>query len=277
MREDDLNFAAGCTAVEGWLAETREDFEGFLRYDARGCLIAEWDGQRAGICMATRYGGKGFIGEMIIRKEFRSRAIGPVLFARAVEYLHKQGCISISLDAVPRAVLFYESFGFRKICRSLRFYHNLSGSQSPWVRAIDAADFSTVCSLDEQAFGADRSFFLYRRLAIYPDLANIQTSNGEIEGYIFGRRRGSIIWAGPWWAKKNTGHQEALLQGLALKAANAEIHLGVLELNTNAATVVRSLGFQEKPRASVRMVLGSVRDALGLSPELYAIGTPAKG
>jgi len=277
MREDDLDFAAGCTAAEGWLTETREEFEGFLDYDHQGCFIAEWEGRRAGICMAIRYGDKGYIGEMIVDREFRPKALGRFLFARAVEYLHRKGCTSISLDAVPRAVSYYESFGFRKICLSLRFYHHLSGASSTLVRTIDAGDINTVCLLDNQAFGADRSFFLIRRLALYPELANIQSNNGRVDGYIFGRRRGSVVWAGPWWIRNDSRHTTALLQGLALKTADAEIHLGVLELNTKAVILVRSLGFQEKPHASVRMVLGSVRDALGLSPDLYAIGTPAKG
>jgi hypothetical protein len=36
MRSDDLDFAAQCTAGEGWSTETRREFEGFLAYDAQG-------------------------------------------------------------------------------------------------------------------------------------------------------------------------------------------------------------------------------------------------
>jgi len=277
MREGDLDFAAGCTAAEGWLTETREEFEGFLDYDHQGCFIAEWEGRRAGICMAIRYGDKGHIGEMIVDREFRPKALGPLLFSRAIEYFHRHGCTSISLDAVPRAVSFYESFGFREVCRSLRFYKKLTAFPSPWVRTIEVADISAVCLLDRQAFSADRSFFLHRRLAIYPDLANVHSKNGEIEGYIFGRRRGPIVWAGPWWVKENSECPEALLWSLAQKAADAEIQLGILEFNTKAVALVRSLGFEEKPHPSVRMVLGSIQGALGLDSDLYAIGTPAKG
>jgi ribosomal protein S18 acetylase RimI-like enzyme len=73
MREDDLDFAAGCTAAERRLTETREEFEGFLDYDRQGCFIAEWEGRRAGICMAICYGDKGYIGEMIVDREFRPK------------------------------------------------------------------------------------------------------------------------------------------------------------------------------------------------------------
>jgi hypothetical protein len=42
-------------------------------------------------------------------------------------------------------------------------------------------------------------------------------------------------------------------------------------------TLVRELGFEEKSAASIRMVMGNVGEAPGLSPDLWAIGSAAKG
>jgi ribosomal protein S18 acetylase RimI-like enzyme len=277
MKKNDINFAARCTSGEGWLTETGQDFREFLEHDASGCLIAEWDGRRCGICIATCYGGKGFIGEMIIRPSFRGKGLGSQVFSRAVDYLLKRGCRSVSLDAVPRAASLYQAFGFRKICRSLRFSGSLSGFPSSRVRAMRSEDFAAVCALDRNAFGADRSFFLRKRLAENPGLANVRIANDRITGYIFGRRRASLIWAGPWWVERKSGDGAELLQSFALGAQGKTISLGILETNAGAVALVRALGFKEKPEASFRMVRGAVEDAPGLSPDLFAIGTPAKG
>jgi len=277
MRSDDLDFAAQCTAGEGWSTETRQEFEGFLAYDTQGCFIAEWEDRKAGICVSVRYATKGFIGEMIVLPEFRAKGLGPRLFNQAIVYLQKQGCSSISLDAVPRAASFYESLGFRKICRSLRFSKRIAQGLAPPVRPMGTVEFDRVCSLDTRAFGVDRSFFLRRRLVLYPELACTHKEDGEIAGYIFGRRTGVRLWAGPWWVAGDAVNPASLLAEFGRGLGASEISLGVLEANTRAMTLVRELGFEEKSAASIRMVMGNVGEAPGLSPDLWAIGSAAKG
>jgi len=277
MRSDDLDFAAQCTAAEGWHTETKQEFEGFLAYDNQGCFIAEWESRKAGICVAVRYGTKGFIGEVIVRPEFRAKGLGPRLFNQAVVYLQKQGCTSISLDAVPRAASFYESFGFRRICRSLRFSKRIVQRVAPPVRSMGTVEFDRVRSQDRRSFGADRSFFLRRRLMLYPELAGTHKEDGEISGYIFGRRTGVRLWAGPWWVAGDAVNPTSLLVEFGRGLGASEISLGVLEANTRAVTLARELGFKEKSAASIRMVMGDAGEAPGLSPDLWAIGSAAKG
>jgi len=278
MREEDLDFAAAGTEAEGWTTETRQEFEAFLAYDPAGCFVAEWEGRRAGTCIAIRYGNQGFLGEMIVARQFRTKGLGRPLFTRAMAYLIDHGCGSISLDAVPRAVPFYESMGFRAVCRSLRVYGTLASPSSPTSRPMTAPDIGPVCALDRKAFGDDRSFFLCRRFDESPDLAMVRDRAGRIDGYVLGRRRGPVVWLGPLWVKDaDQERAAALLQDAAASAGTSEIHLGVLELNARAAGLISALGLAVKPHPSVRMVHGDVRTAAGLSPDLYAIGTAAKG
>ena len=62
MRPEDLDFAASCTAAEGWRTQTRAEFEGFYAHDPEGCLVAEVSDPsagadaRVGICVGTPYG-----------------------------------------------------------------------------------------------------------------------------------------------------------------------------------------------------------------------------
>jgi ribosomal protein S18 acetylase RimI-like enzyme len=275
MQPADLDFAAQCTAREGWASETRAEFESFYAYDPAGCFLAEAEGQRIGICVATSYGVAGFVGELIVVPQRRGQGVGHRLLERAIAYLHSRGTQSIFLDGVTAAVPLYERLGFRKVCRSLRFAGAIAGRVPACVRAMRADDLATVGKIDRPAFGADRAFFLQRRLALYPELCKVLVCKGEISGYIVGRRGLNSISAGPWVVRPEASSAAALLESLAAEVQEIRISLGVLETNGQAVETIRALGLVERPDPPWRMVLGS--GELGASPQLYAIGSAAKG
>jgi GNAT superfamily N-acetyltransferase len=300
MQHSDLDFAAACTATEGWISETRQVFEGFYAHDPNGCFIAEIDGRPIGICIATRYGESGFIGELIVLPEMRERGVGSQLLAHAVETLHHRGVQNIFLDGVRAAVPLYERAGFRKVCRSLRFMRPEPVATRPphphvWamqcsfvgaglrtrppyphVRAMQARDLNAVREMDRQAFAADRSFFLERRFSLHPELCQVLEFDGEIGGYIMGRRGNGIVSAGPWVIQPGVARPGDLLESLAVQAGDAGLSVGVLETNAEAVHTIRALGFQERPNPPWRMALGPSAH-LGASAMCYAIGSPAKG
>jgi ribosomal protein S18 acetylase RimI-like enzyme len=276
MRSADLDFAAQCTAAEGWASETPAEFESFWQHDPGGCLIAEAGAAPIGIAIATSYGAAGFIGEVIVSAAWRGRGVGRRLVDQAVGYLRGCGARSIYLDGVVKAVSLYEWAGFRKACRSKRFYGRLKGRLSPEVRPMRAADLETVSATDRLAFGADRRFFLERRLALYPELCKVMEQGGAITGYIFGRRGYEVIGAGPWWIREDVPRPAELLYALAAEAGDTVIGVGVLETNTRAVGLLRSMGLDEHPTPPWRMVWGD-DVCLGAAPELYANGSSAKG
>lgn len=147
----DLDFAAGCTAAEGWASETRQEFEGFLAHDPDGCFVAEVNGNPIGICVATSYGEAGFLGELIVVPEMRGRGVGHRLIGHAVEYLRSRGAQNIFLDGDPPVVPLYERVGFRKVCRSLRFGGRIQRQSHPHVRAMRADDLDTIGAMDRDA------------------------------------------------------------------------------------------------------------------------------
>jgi len=331
MRATDLDFAAACTATEGWRTETRSEFEGVLEYDSAGAFVAERAGKRIGICAAVSYGRHGFVGELIVLPDERGKGVGGSLMGNALDHLAARGAESVLLDAVPAAAPLYERMGFRHICASLRF--DMPASQIPQpapgpaseatsldgglslsqprdapshdarppavparqpaahhVRLMRAEDLAAVCALDRDAFGADRSFFLTRRLRLYPDLCVILETRDRLDGFIQGRRGQGVISAGPWIMRRpeqsaGTGilHAPETPAGALLaawmdraRAADWGLALGVLASNPAAAQVARHAGFAERSSSSLRMVRGE--DAsLGASPLAYAIGSAAKG
>ncbi len=277
MTGSDLDFAASLTAGEKWVTETREEFEGFLEHDPAGCWVGEFEGLPAAVCVGTVYGDRGYVGEMIVVPGLRPLGFGREMFGHVIDDMKRRGCRSISLDSVPRASAFYESVGFRPVCRSLRLTKALSGAQTEKVRPMAPSDLDEVLAIDRKAFGADRSFFLRRRLKLYPELSSVQFENGGLTGYLFGRRRGGLVWAGPWWVSPGTSDPSALLRAFGAGTGASDLLMGVLESNTTAVSLARALGLRERGHASVRMVLGDPVAAIGLSPDLMAIGSAAKG
>jgi ribosomal protein S18 acetylase RimI-like enzyme len=276
MQESDLNFAAGCTASEGWITQTRTEFEGFLACDPQGCFVAEVGGQRVGICVATPYGKAGFIGELIVAQEWRGRGIGRHLMERAIGHLHDRGVERVFLDGVPLAVPLYERLGFRKAARSLRFAGSMTGSAHRDVRPMNAQDLPAVLKLDHEAFGADRGFFLRRRLSLHPELAQVLQCHGQLVGFILGRRGPDWVAGGPWVLGPTVEHPEHLLESLALAVEGIAMEVGVLETNTPAIQILASCGLVERRACPWRMVLGA-EGHVGTSNQLYAIGSAAKG
>ncbi len=277
LARGDLDFAAESTALEGWVGETRDAFEAFLLHAPAGCFIAEHDGRPAGICVATPYGDAGFIGELIVWREARGRGIGPRLLDAAIGFLRASGAVSIYLDGVERAVPFYESAGFRPVCRSLRFQGIPPAGPPPSVvRPMTPDDLPRVRSLDRAAFGADRGFFLERRLALFPGFARVLDDGRGISGFVLGQPGRGAVVAGPLVAGPDAPDPLALLAGMTAGAAGLPIRLGVLETNTRAAAAFRSLPGLVENRPSRRMVLG-LSHTPGGSPLCWAVGSPAKG
>jgi GNAT superfamily N-acetyltransferase len=276
MQPADLEFATACTLAEGWHSETRFEFEGYYQHAPGGCLLAEVGDQRVGICIATSYGWAGFIGELIVLKEWRGQGIGRALLQAAIAYLHRQGAHSIYLDGVASAVPFYERMGFRKICRSLRFGGIIQGQAHLGARRMCPADLDAVARLDQQVFGADRRFFLARRLAQLPEHAIVLPDGESVAGFLLCRPVANGFSVGPWIAREDVPRPLDLLEALATPFGSLDIGLGVLESNAAAVQTIRGLGLDERPTPPWRMVLGP-SDRLGLSPAAWANGSAAKG
>jgi predicted N-acetyltransferase YhbS len=276
MRLEDLAFAAECTKAEGWVSENLDTLESFILKDSESCLVAEEDGKRAGICIATDYGRSGFIGELIVRPEVRERGIGAALLNEGVALLLKRGVETVYLDGVVKAVELYERNGFRKVCRSWRFSGKLTGKISQRVRMMAIDDLDGVIEFDKLCFGADRGFFLQRRFELFPELCFVSAQERRITGYIMGRSGETWVAAGPWVREGGGSSPPDLLSALAVEAGGRMISLGILDSNSDACTLMQSLGFIARDDSPWRMARGKL-GSLGVSPNCLAVGSAAKG
>ena len=276
MSPADLDFAAARTVAEGWYTETLLEIAGFYAYDPQGCLIAELEGKPVGMGFGMPYSGFGFLGELIVLPEVRGQGIGQALMQQIMSYLHACGCSTVFLDGVLPAVPLYERLGFRKICRSLRFRGSLQGRQHAYVQPMRTDDLQDVYTLDRATFGADRSFFLQRRLHFYPALCKVARSDGRLLGFCMGRIGHLGISVGPWVASAEMESPHDLLDTLALEAPGAPLAVGCLVANEKAVETLRRLDFVENPTSPWRMACGELEHP-GNVTQNFAIGSPAKG
>jgi predicted N-acetyltransferase YhbS len=276
MDPSDLDFCVRAVEAEGWQSETRYTFETFLAHNQSGCFIAEERDQPVGMCVATPYETCGFLGELIVIPKRRGHGIGGQVMRHAIKYLQEQDCRSIYLDGDTLAVPLYERLGFRVICKSLRFVGRIEGSPSESVRTMRPDDLEIVLRLDREAFGADRAFFLRRRFESFPQFCMTLETDKHVAGFIMGQPGRGVVTVGPWLINDPTRNPLDLIRGVALKTGNTRLRLAILETNTGAAALCRSLNTFEETEPSWRMAMGS-EDNLGMSARLLALGSPSKG
>ena len=97
-----------------------------------------------------------------------------------------------------------------------------------------------------------------------------------MDGYILGRSGERRTSLGPWLATAGPEAARALLESVAPEGGSLDVAVGVLDVNAAAVAMLRGLGMQEREDPPWRMALGS-GPLLGMSTDLYAIGSPAKG
>jgi ribosomal protein S18 acetylase RimI-like enzyme len=273
----DLEFAAFLTKKEGWHSETIKELGSYFAHDREGCLIAEIDGNRIGICFATAYKTSGFIGELIVENSYRNSGIGRLLMEKAIQFLQTKSIKTIFLDGVQKAIPLYESLGFDTICRSLRFFGEIEPKESPEIRNLNNEDLENICILDQNVFGDDRSFFLRQRFTNYPELSLVHMKYGKIQAYLFGRvGNGGWVTAGPWVNFNTPNEQLSILSHFQSTIGNQPFSIGVLE---NRKSIIKELslnGMHPRNDPPTRMILGEGKN-LGDNQFCFAIGSPAKG
>lgn len=276
MSPADIDFAIERIREAGWASQSRDVFAAFLDHDPRGCFVAETGNERVGVCVATRYRGNAFIGELVVKRDRRILGAGPMLLARALAYLDDQGVRDVFLDGDLNAVPYYESVGFKKIGRSLRFRGRISGKTHSDVRPLLSADLDGICARDLEFFGDDRSFFLRRFAALHPELGFVREDGDGVCAYIMAKPGQELLAVGPWADWHPGDHSAHLLEHLAAVSGAGVFRIGVMESNEKAAALIRTFpGLAETPFCWF-MSRGESR-RLGNHPALYAIGSGAKG
>ena len=69
--------------AEGWMC-SRWEFDYLFSTFPRGCLVATEDGVPVGFVTSITYGESGWIGNLVVRADFRGRGVGTALMENAL-------------------------------------------------------------------------------------------------------------------------------------------------------------------------------------------------
>jgi len=252
----DLPHALALSGAERW-NQTEKDWRLLLEGPGNTCIVAEKDRRVAGTATALVHSGKvAWIGMVIVDKALRGQGAGKTLMTHLIKRLdHIE---SIKLDATPAGQPLYESLGFipeyrifRMTSTSVGILKDVPAGTGPEKITLKVA--AEIFKMDEQIFGADRSYLLGKLLDDYPEKAFFIKSDGRPEGYIFGRDGCRFNYAGPLCAGSFESAR-ALLSKSLVYLANKPIVLDVPEDKEKLINWLESAGFT-KQRFFVRMYL----------------------
>jgi ribosomal protein S18 acetylase RimI-like enzyme len=273
----DIAFALAQTEREGW-DPTTEYFETGLAHDPAGAFIAEMDGGRVGLVTTTAYRATGWIGNLIVPPEQRSRGIGRRLMAHALAHLADCGATAVRLEADPPGIKLYRSLGFADEFESPRF--RLEGPRAATASAGEADvvritpdDLPAVAAFDAEFFGEARARLLGLLLAQARG-SHLLRTGGQVRGYALAVPSRFGLRIGPWVAE-DAAAAGPLLRSMLAEWPDATVILALPGVNRSALALLDSFGFHRRP-SSFRMVRGpSV--AFGRPEHIYAIANGAMG
>jgi ribosomal protein S18 acetylase RimI-like enzyme len=267
MTAADVDFVLRQTAREGW-DTARHRVEIHLAHDPGGAFIAEHGGEPVGMVTTTRYSTAGFIGNLIVAPDHRSRGLGRALMERGLAHLEAAGVVTVRLDGDPPGMALYRSLGFVDEWESRRYRATAPDRESSvGVRAMTEADLDQVCALDRPFFGEDRSR-LVRLLAPRMELCLVAEDASGLTGFAFAEHTSRGVRVGPLVAVDVTAAR-SLLAACCAAVVGRTVTIGVPGRNAAGCGLLDELGFRSIS-PSLRMVRGPL-EAVGDPRRVFAI------
>lgn len=141
---------------EGWITCPAELIS-FLKNSPDGCFVSEIDGQIVGGIMIFRHRETAWIGNFIVKYNYRGRGIGTGLFKQALIYLDAVSVKTTYLCAAPRAVSLYGRYNFKIIDKIQRWERVPAPASEKKAAILDIrSDINFLQQLDTRCWGDER-------------------------------------------------------------------------------------------------------------------------
>jgi predicted N-acetyltransferase YhbS len=242
VARDEMSLFFDWANREAW-NPGRFDGPCFHDADPAGMLVAELHGEPVACIGCVGYGDSfGFVGQYIVRPEFRGRGLGLRLWSAGMARLSGR---NVGLDGVLAQVGNYERSGFRFSHHHIRFGGAPAGKSAPGLARLDTIPFADVLAYDRQCFPAPREAFLRSWLAQPESVALGLRREGKLAGFGVARRAVEGFKIGPLFAD-DEAVAESLLLGL-VKETGGPILMDVPEASAHpsAEALVRKHGMSE--------------------------------
>ena len=259
MNEQDVRGGLRLNTLSGW-NQTATDWRRFLENSPRGCFVMEHEGKAVGTATTINYENRfAWIGMVLVDPEYRKQGIGTGLLQKTIEHLDDSNIRTMKLDATPQGKPIYRKLGFVEEYEIERWIQKRpSSAASPVPRstckALNDIQKEQIFKMDEELFGADRSFLLRGLCEDAPEFATAVWEDELLQGYAFGRRGLFADHLGPWMARTQAA-AEKILQGFLAQSSRETVIVDSLKSNAMAVELLHSCGFAPS-RPLTRMVRG---------------------
>jgi hypothetical protein len=211
LAADDLALIHDWAAAEHWNPGTH-DGPAFHAADPDGFFVGLLDGTPVACVSCVRYGaGYGFLGQYIVRPEYRGCGHGLAVWRAGMEHLAGR---VVGLEGVLAQVPNYERSGFRVAHHTTRFAGTGGGARPGGLVPLAEIPFERLAAYDTLGFPAPRPAFLRRWAALPESVGLAANTGGRVTGYGVVRRSADGYKVGPLFAD-DAETATRLLAGLA--------------------------------------------------------------
>lgn len=228
--ERDIPEFLALAAAEGWISGAWE-LEFLLSAFPPGCLVCRACGAPVAFITTVKYGRSGWVGNLIVRNEWRGKGVGSELMGRGMAALSAAGTRTVWLTASASGRPIYERLGFSAVDTVVRWQG--SGTLAPGNQPARAEE---IAALDAAGWGDSRVSLLRavsrRGPAVYSP-----------KGFLVCQQWEDAVQLGPWGCANPEAAALLLDRALVPSGSGSRLFLDVPELNRAARCLLVSRGF----------------------------------
>jgi predicted GNAT family N-acyltransferase len=278
METGDIPFAISLSDQEDW-GVTRRDIQRLMGLNPRGCFVAYEGITRIGVTTTTIYGKElGWIGNVIVDKDYRGKHIGNSLVEHAVSFLRRSSVRHIALYCFKEHVRFYENLGFvrdRSFFRLRRSAITIEHLKNQ-VNFQRRPSLARVIATDKKAFGADRSKLIRDVLSKKAGWFLGLSRDHSCVSYLMVREYSDMYEFGPWISIDSSLNEENEMIRRALAMIRpVPVEASCLQENQRPLQTLKTNDFRIV-REGYRMFFKE-RAHIGKDSAQYALGFLDKG
>ncbi len=227
---EDIGEFLSLAADEGWISEAWE--LDFLRKTfPSGCLVCRNKGIPVAFLTSIKYCWSGWIGNLLVRREWRGKGLGTALLRRALKMLDEAGTQTVWLTASESGRPIYERRGFRAIDTVNRW----EGS-GQIVHESNDSTFATIIEMDKAGWG-DRREALLRATVARGSVSLL------LDGFLVCQESENAVQIGPWGSYSSEAAANLLEKCFIPTENGTGIFLDVPSGNRHASQLLRRAGF----------------------------------
>jgi GNAT superfamily N-acetyltransferase len=259
MSVDDFAFAVRLTDTMNWnLVE--EDFQFMTDLEPEGCFIIWDESERIGVATTISYGKVGWLGNVIVREEYRGRGVGSLLVKHALDFLTKQDVEAIGLYAYQNKIPFYQRLGLEYDSDFIVLKGKPdSSSEQVHQREASKNDEREIIDLDHFCFTASRRKLLTPILDESSNACYVTKEKGSIRGFVVAKVYPGMAEVGPLVCQRGCPDIAVdLLKAALNRVKGLEVVTCIPEKETIIRSTLMKRGFSEAFRVA-RMFYGVPR------------------